>query len=1449
MSGLTEHATDALKGFGTSAGRSVKPLENLDKELVDKQDDMHAVDRAVERLANSIGVDLPKNAHRGTEKFKRSAMQISGMERMISHGFDLMREGIYKLNQILQVNRLQAFLDAVNLHKLTEIGHGLAHIGTAGGQLTTSYEAAAQAASVSTRKVVASSGVWGKELDKLNSQAAGFVMGMKVSEQTAGHAAVAFNKFKRELTAVGITTAATGVKLEDAMGIPIMELAQNLGQMRKDLNLTDKDLDEITKQFTATGDAIHDMQVPFQQMPHLLELARNRANLLTEGLSDIGGKDVLKSVNASIRALYAITGDAKSAVDTSVALESALSGAMNNFGKLFAGTTTDLDNFLVNTSVVTGDVRQAFAMARKGPMEFLKSFSTVVVKLKKSGKPIGEVLNFFEHQMEEALGPEAAKMIIGFFRNMNVEQLATMNTNKALGKSMGNMANEAWRSSMTLQESFDLMMGSAESRFRRIGKAATMTFVHQTGKAFDTFNEKASALVKEGGPLGKLVQKMAEISFMGAKALLPQALQPIAMLFGHLSPMVFEAVTAFTQLGPILMHLVNPFTILIGLVTLFHFGLKQTEAHLKAQNKEYQNNAKAIASAEKQLKGIKKGTDVYNAALARLSKMQHDQGQLEARLHEESRKAFAKALHDKIKTFVDGAKQIASHIPDVIKEISDAFHTLASPPPEGIDWKDIWKSVSGMATQAFHGIGDLGSGLLRGFMEGADPKTAKGKGNAETLGMQIGGLLREAFDVAYGKIKSYLTGWWKRMGAIWEDTNKPFGDKVRQTAEGSAGILIGAFAIGKFTPVFQVLGLFGPVLGGISKAALLLGKNAIWPLVEAFVGLTGGLGVALLAVAGLTAAFYLWPDQARAAVDKVVDWIRSGISSVVEWSVGKLLSLFDPSGPTVESMLTDVASLGMRLVHALTGVFDIAPKLIIGIFAGIWDGIEKAFINKFPESVGVIKNFFDSVRDVFKYIGDVVTYIMNPLHAVDDLFGWVDKKLGTKFGKKVAEPVAEATKDVAASLPKVLQPGIDQALKSTQDIAAQVQTSTKDIAASLPKDMQPGIDQAIQSTKGIAAQVQASTKDIAASLPKDMQPGIDQALKSTKDIAAQVQASTKDIAASIPQDLQPGIDQAIKSTQDLAAQVQTNFKAIADSLPTTLQPGMDQAVQVVQAGTKAMSDGLASGFQDGMSKAAVQVQTTMTDIAASLPAALQPGIDQSIKVVQDGAQEISRTLASSFQDGMNQAVVSVEQSTDAIAKQVEKVFYDKISVSITDSFMETFQIVIKQTKKFMDVLGKGFADFANAVNHLFRDMWLRSLADTDISVQAMKNSVASSIRDMKTLQAAMDNLRNTRAEMLKDAATPGEVGESIKLKPGQSMEQALLDQTADPKWYRDDYRDLFISEMAKLAGAIRSMPVQSGGTSAGQAYQRLAGKGKGAVEAPLPAPGGSFPSNFGLYTR
>lgn len=583
-----------------------------------KKDGAHldAVAGQAEHLGRAIGPDLASSAREGAEKFKRSADQNVTSENAVASGFRKISDQIFGLDKSTKSagNGIKKFMGLFSLRNLAQIGQGLAHIGSEGGQLTTTYEAMAQSTSVSVRKTIAMTGIFGKELTDATGKATGLAMGMKVSEQIAGNAVATMKQFGGELKAFGIDSAETGVKLEDGLGVPIRDLGFNVRKMRDGLKLSDKELEEVSKSFTATGEAIHDMVHPLQNMPALLELAQRRSNLLAQGMSSIGGKDSIKSMNKAIQSLFVLTGDAKGAQEGAVALEQKMVESMENFRNMFAGTSTDLDAFLTNTSVVTGDVRQAFKAAEKGPDAFIKEFSGVIARLKKDGKSTSQILQFFGGQMSEALGPDLANTLITALGNADDAKVKMLAGLKDVGRGLGDVAKESWRSSMTMQESFDLMMGAAESRFRSIGRAAAVTFVHDTGKAFNKFNDNAERLVKEGGPLGSLVEKMSQISSLGAKALLPEALRPMAQIFSHMAPMVFQAVSAFGAMVPVITMLGGPGGILVALVatlTAAYLMFKQVGAHLRHIGPDWTDATKAVAKYEQQLKRTKVGTEQY----------------------------------------------------------------------------------------------------------------------------------------------------------------------------------------------------------------------------------------------------------------------------------------------------------------------------------------------------------------------------------------------------------------------------------------------------------------------------------------------------------------------------------------------------------------------------------------------------------------------------------------------------------------------------------------------------------------------------------------------------------------------------------------------------------------------------------------------------------------------
>lgn len=458
-------------------------------------------------------------------------------------------------------------LAALASGKIRHVADSFADIGmSASSRLTTEFEATAQAHSVSTRRMIAQTGIFGKELNKLNSAAAGMAHGMGMSDQTAAHAVATFSQFKDEMKALGIDSAITAGKVEEGLGVSIRDVAFQMHRLKDGLKLSQKDMEELGKSFAATGEAIHDVGAPFKSMEKAMDLAERRSLLVRQGLSSIGGKDSVKSLNRATQALFTLTGDARGAQEAAVGLEDKLIASMENFRNMFTGNSNDLDAFLINTSVVTGDVQKAFQAAANGPDAFIKEFGGVIAKLKKGGKQTDEILKFFGGQMSEALGPELANKLLLAISNADDAKMKIVNNAKDATQALGKMGEEAWKSPKTLADAYQMAIGGGLAQFRNIGRKAAVEFVKETGSAFKEFNKQAAEVVKKGGPLGAIVEKISEMSSLGAVALLPKSMRPMAAIFGEMYTQIAPSLDGIIKMSGALSGLLNPVTLVAGAI-------------------------------------------------------------------------------------------------------------------------------------------------------------------------------------------------------------------------------------------------------------------------------------------------------------------------------------------------------------------------------------------------------------------------------------------------------------------------------------------------------------------------------------------------------------------------------------------------------------------------------------------------------------------------------------------------------------------------------------------------------------------------------------------------------------------------------------------------------------------------------------------------------------------
>jgi len=658
------------------------------------------------------------------------ASKIEASQEGITHGFTSMLGSVLALATGVPV--IGKLLDAMGAGKIAGAVMQIGHLANAGQQLTTDFEATSQAISASTRKVLGQAGLMGKELDKANGQAAGMAMGMKISEKTAGDAVASMAQFGAELKAFGINSAVTGAKLEDGLNIPIRDLAMNARRMKTEFGANDKQLSEVAKTLTGVGEIVHDMKGPFEALPQMMELASKRANLVARGLSDIGGTESIKAVSRAQAALYQLGLDSKTAQMGAISLESKMTEAMEGFGNMFAGTEADLHPLLSSYAIISGDVEQAFKNAKKGPDVMIKSLAAAVQKLKAEHGDVGSFLNMLQGQLGK-VDANMASALVGALKNVTKEKLETINTTKVVGKDLTKVANDVWRSTLTLDESFKMAMGAGMATFRNLGRSAAVDFVHKSVTAFGEFNKWAADTVKTGGPLGAVVQKMSEMSSLGVKALLPKTWQPAVAVFGQLYDSLGPSLDAMGKMQQAVSGLLNPWTLLSAAVGGFIALI-------------YSNKAPGNTWA-----------DAFNASLDTVKKYATEWTQKILNW------ADTFPWETVFKTLADGLKGAIQGLTSVLNGIGT---DLDLP-------KAVGEGVTGQNGEANKTFAEVGAHISKAFHDAFD---------SIDWGALLNGLW-EALKGAYEREKPKVMAFFHNIfgeGSLWDEVTKEVSDKAEQ---------------------------------------------------------------------------------------------------------------------------------------------------------------------------------------------------------------------------------------------------------------------------------------------------------------------------------------------------------------------------------------------------------------------------------------------------------------------------------------------------------------------------------------------------------------------------------------------------------------------------------------------------------------------------------------------
>jgi hypothetical protein len=1022
--------------------------------------------------------------------------------------------------EMLGLQRLQTMLSALSFERLGDLGDKLKTLGTGGQELTSSIESTFTAFDKETRKLGATLGYTGKELTRFKKQSSSMAYGLNIGADEAGKAIYGFEATVGKMKAadilkdMGVDSAATLAKLGVVAGVSGDKFGYSLLQMGKKVN--PKAVATITDMLTKFGQDAGDAALGLGKVDEITSILSTRKMLgdSPEQLAAFG-----KGIVATAQAFRTVTGNGEKAMETALGLATALTEGKKGFADLKAGAVAALHESTLGLAKAGPGIEAAFNAMSESPEVFLKKFATAVGGL--SDGDAKAAVDLFRAHASSAFGASGDEIVKMLQTAEGRLALTTVDVGQMVADSAqatGKLAKEGFTTGITAAEAFERQQQGFLQRFRGLATVSTNQFLAESQASFNSFGAKMEKVAADGGPLGLVLGKLADIQKFGAKGLFPANLQgPLAAL-GTAAETLTAPLAKLRALG---INLLSPFGALVGVFA--GLGAELMSNYLTIEDQVGPTLDEMGVSAGERTSIIarmaleKTGKEIIVFMKNKLP------GYLETGIKFISnfaRKILSGGL------FGDGAitgdKDTDAILNAVIFTLKEAFGKalafakemfsgfMSGLMGEKIDPKAGDATVIGGAVGtmlhdalvfAFDETKKALSGMWAGLM--GDP-LAEDAGTSESLGHDLGKTLRAAFDFALGELKTYMADWWTRMGEIWDDPSMTFGEKVDAWFGESLPLLIAGAIIG--------LTVFGPIIAAFASLAGFLFKlafTALWEhsLKQVFIqiatkmwGWFVGFGKFLLNGIGTvirTLASVLWN-----VLTTVFRTIVAGISAagliVIAAFVAFFVGMFemakqegDTFAQTWDRMWDDIGNTVVAYGEHILNFLSYIGQNTLTFFENVGAHISNFFTAGFDIVYNAFAVVFNFVRE---YTNKLATLISAPLTSIIQTIG--DLLVG--LGKTISE---------SPGLAKFF--GIDAATIANIKKAGEWLQSTKknDVAAALsdPKmESRISTPRAIKAYRGLDADKIASISSREFSYDRDANNKVtpEELAQGRKDYAA-----------------------------------------------------------------------------------------------------------------------------------------------------------------------------------------------------------------------------------------------------------------------------------------------------------------------------------------------------------
>jgi hypothetical protein len=909
-------------------------------------------------------------------------------------GFKGIAKAVLDMNDNLQQNKLQTFIQSVSLAKLNKISDSMRAVVKDGLNLTTSLEHEMATMGKEAKAAAVNMGMMGKDATRFQGRVAGMAKGLNIAVSEAADATWVWGRSMKDLQAAGINSAEDLAKLTAVTGANSKEFGDSLRKMRIQLKMSDKDMSKVVSSFTAMGQAGGNVGEALGEIPGMMDLLSRHSVSMGKAMNPAMLADFASqtaSVSAGLMKMGHSQAEAKA---ISMKLAETLVGEQENMQNMFSGTSEDLGDFTKELAITRGDVTSSFKLMQSGPAGLVKGIATMVMSAKKSGKDVSASMGFLAGRLRGVLGEQVTADLVNMFKNADDAMLKTMVETGKAEKDLGKLAKAGFSTGRTLSEEYELAKEAATASFRSMGHARE-AFVRDSSKQFAQFTK---ALRNTKGPLRAVVEKMADMHAIGALALIPEALRPMAAAFEHIAGEAVPVLGALGAMGFRMKHLVSP----AGLATIAVAGLGTMfiDGYVKGLKLEAQlkKNAKKMAEFKK----AGKATDAVGIAFDDMA------DKIEKALSSLAKVDWTGIWTKVLKMASKAIDKLKPPIQNMVKGFW-AGVTGAFDPNSGVGKTSAGK-VGGAIGEALReavafvsnyfkstilpAVAKLVAGIFDGLINGADPSSPKGKDASNSVGVAIGSAVREGLQFAGSMLIKSVEDWWHQFTDTWSDSSLTFSEKVKEVFGNTAALIIGAYTINKFVPVFSVLFKLERSIWALSKVLAPCGGAIIGfagKLIAALVPALGTAAVAvwsftaallanpitwiIIAIVALGAALYLlithW-DDVKKCVLKVWDAIVEATKVAVDWVADKFIWLWEKG---IKPIFDSISGAAGFVWDAIKAAFNKVKDYVFGVFDAIWGKVKAIFGHSVNTVVGA------DMDKTVQVMNDAANKIMDILEA------------------------------------------------------------------------------------------------------------------------------------------------------------------------------------------------------------------------------------------------------------------------------------------------------------------------------------------------------------------------------------------------------------------------------------------------------------------------------------